>query len=528
MDNIHVMRPIRLLTYSLICLFVYWIIGLLAAPAHAQSQDWVGQGYGTALDQAKMDGAINSDAYITDVTYKNMQAISCGILPVGGESGCSNDPQILNGMLRNSAVGMMSNSIAYMYGNPPADTLAFIIDTGKSLGFIHPVNAQGIGFSGLAPLLPIWKVFRNIAYFLLALVMVAVGFMVMLRKKIDPKTVVTIQNALPQIVITLLLVTFSYAIVGILIDLMYLMILVMVGIFKSTGMLPDPAGMAKLFGYNTPEGLYTQGGNLININNLFGSDLLGWTPGSLSSTSKIIHQILGIDSLAGRALFSGGIIGGLLLAIAAAAGGVTLPFAVPLGIGVAAIGALPSILGLLLSIALLFLVIKLVILFLGSYIQVIISLIFAPIQLVMGALPGSNSFDNWIRNLVSNLLVFPIGAAVFMLAAVFINFANQGAGSIWVPPFTSLVPSSGSAIGALLAIGILFALPNIANQVKEALKPKPFLSAGPETIIGQFAQPVSLALQGWNLWHSYNTTKILSERLPKEVTGGGSSTHKSP
>lgn len=138
----------------------------------------------------------------------------------------------------------------------------------------------------------------------------------------------------------------------------------------------------------------------------------------------------------------------------------------------------------------------------------------------MGVLPGSTSFNDWIRNLVSNLLVFPIGAAVFMLAAIFVNFANQGTGAMWVPPFTSFVPSTGSGIGALLAMGILFALPNIVNSVKETLKPKPFLSAGPEAVMGHFAQPISLALQGWNLYHSYETTKLLRGKLPKEVAGG--------
>ena len=34
------------------------------------------------------------------------------------------------------------------------------------------------------------------------------------RKKIDPKTVVTAQNAIQRVIIALILITFSYAIVG--------------------------------------------------------------------------------------------------------------------------------------------------------------------------------------------------------------------------------------------------------------------------------------------------------------------------
>ncbi len=115
---------------------------------------------------------------------------------------------------------------------------AFINDTGQSLGFIpKQTYAQGIGFAGLAPLLPMWKVFRNISYAIPAVVMIIIGFMIMFRKKIDPKTVITVQNSLPKIVVTLLLITFSYAIVAILIDIMYLLILLVIGLFGQSGII---------------------------------------------------------------------------------------------------------------------------------------------------------------------------------------------------------------------------------------------------------------------------------------------------
>ena len=64
----------------------------------------------------------------------------------------------------------------------------------------------------LLSILDVWKTLRNISYVMFVLVFVILGFMIMFRKKIDPQTVVTIQNALPRVVIALVLITFSYPI----------------------------------------------------------------------------------------------------------------------------------------------------------------------------------------------------------------------------------------------------------------------------------------------------------------------------
>ncbi|MBN1162795.1 hypothetical protein JXA34_03595 [Patescibacteria group bacterium] len=57
-----------------------------------------------------------------------------------------------------------------------------------------------------------WKVIRNIAFGFLALYMFYVGILIMTRKHVDQRTVVTIQYALPKLVIAILLMAFSYAI----------------------------------------------------------------------------------------------------------------------------------------------------------------------------------------------------------------------------------------------------------------------------------------------------------------------------
>ena len=60
--------------------------------------------------------------------------------------------------------------------------------------------------------LDVWKQIRNIAYALMAIVMLVVGFMIITRKKINQQVVVNIQYAIPQMVIAIILITFSYPI----------------------------------------------------------------------------------------------------------------------------------------------------------------------------------------------------------------------------------------------------------------------------------------------------------------------------
>jgi len=60
-----------------------------------------------------------------------------------------------------------------------------------------------------------WESLRNVTYVLFVLIFVVLGFMVMFRKRIDPQTIVTLQNSLPNVMISLILITFSYPLAAI-------------------------------------------------------------------------------------------------------------------------------------------------------------------------------------------------------------------------------------------------------------------------------------------------------------------------
>lgn len=60
--------------------------------------------------------------------------------------------------------------------------------------------------------LAVWKVFRNMALGLMSIFLIFIGIMIIMRKKVDPRTVLTLQAALPKVVISMVLIVFSFAI----------------------------------------------------------------------------------------------------------------------------------------------------------------------------------------------------------------------------------------------------------------------------------------------------------------------------
>src|SRR3989344_5893521 len=101
----------------------------------------------------------------------------------------------------------------------------------SKFGIGEKAYAQGIGFKGLMPTLKLWEAFRNITYMIFVVLFLIVGLGIMFRIKIDPRTVMTIQNQIPKIIVGLILVTFSYAIAGFLIDLMYVSMYLIISVF---------------------------------------------------------------------------------------------------------------------------------------------------------------------------------------------------------------------------------------------------------------------------------------------------------
>lgn len=392
-----------------------------------------------------------------------------------------------------SALAGLSNVTLALFDSP-IKTSDFAIDLGQTLGFIPATaNAQGIGFSGLNVLLPIWKAFRNVAYTMLAVILIVIGFMVMFRKKIDPKTVVTVQNAIPRVVIALLLVTFSYAIVGIMIDLMYFTIVLAAGVIVGA------------VGPNGSLGALVSGVNATWYPNLLTPST--WLPtltNKSASTSDVINLMFngGIWGTL-RFFFGSGFqafddIGKLLLgtiknvpivgqmsptALFAVQG--VLTFLIggggKSGAIIAGLTNGPILLLLIILIILLFGIVRLVFMLVDAYINIIISLLFSPFQLMLEAIPGTNSFSSWFRWLLAKVITFPV-TAILMMVAAFLT-SSSTAQKLWSPPLLS--PGDGTTgMAGFIGLGMLMVIPNIVASIQKALKAEPFIPGGVGAVIG--------------------------------------------
>jgi hypothetical protein len=439
----------------------------LASPrVYAAASTYYQTGYGSGVTNAIQQNTMSAAPYTGTQTYYSVQAMNCAMFPVAGENNCGTDATVLQGMYNKSALGAIAMGIDTMYTYPPADIAYWIRDTGTTLGFIpRQVYAQqaGIGFRGLEPLLPVWKAFRNIAYLLLALAMIVVGFLVMMRKQIDPKTVVTVQNSLPRIVIALILITFSYAIVGLMIDIMYLVMAFLSVVVQGAMPGGNPAGIN-----------YANPGIWDFTNSVFGP-AINLNPLANLGNSKDIGQ------------FAKNLIGGALFTIT--------------GVG--------FLFQFIVLLAFLFAYIRLLFLLLNCYIQILLGVLTGPLQILMDVFPGANGFTTWMKNIFSNLAVFPVTGFMLMLGNAIGQNLNTNTKALWTPPFLPQYIGSlqlpllgdvslggmGGLAEMLITLGIVLAIPNIANGLKESLKAKSPIEAGPGVIFGPLGKATGSGMQ---------------------------------
>jgi hypothetical protein len=152
----------------------------------------------------------------------------------------------------------------------------------------------------------------------------------------------------------------------------------------------------------------------------------------------------------------------------------------------------PVLLSVILIIILLFGFIRLVFMLLDAYINIIVALLTAPFQLMMEAIPGTNSFSAWFRNIVSKLITFPVTIILLLVAAILTSQDNSGA--IWAPP---LLSSGGGSYGmaGLIGLGMLMVIPTVVGGIQKAMKAEPLVPGGLAPIIGPLGQGVGQVVQ---------------------------------
>lgn len=358
------------------------------------------------------------------------------------------------------AIGATNNLISSLYA-PPASGIDYIASTWDNfLG--KPAYAQGIGFQGLQPILPIWRGFRNIVYVLSSLVFIVIGLMIMLRVKISPQAVVTIQNAIPNLITTLILVTFSYAIAGLLIDLSSLIQAVVIAALFNVNSTPLGDNLLKAEG---PIGTILQrlGVRQFNYNALADAGIgQMWSLMYLALPKTILFTIAALISVI-ISLFATPLIGGIAFAIIL----------------------------LVLAIILLSWLLKFFFGLVKCYLTIILKIVLAPIEIGLGVLPGSKmGFSSWMTDLVANLAVFPLSLIFMVVANMISQMASHPLGALssastfWTPSILSgggylqgITWPSGGLFAVAIGLGALMMLPKLPESIPQIifqLKPSPW------------------------------------------------------
>lgn len=500
--------------------FLFLIAFSLVFPklSHAESYPASTTGATSPYVAPKMDSNVprNQHTFIQAATIEVLSAIMCqlsGIDPIDPSSPClginpvtrqlgyapskSEKPQ-LGGL-----IGISTDLIASTY-RPIVTTEVYTQYLSENFGIVKKVHAQyqGYGFEGLRPVFKLWETVRNVSYGLLIIAFAFIGIGIMLRIKIDPRTVMSIQNQIPRVIISIILITFSYAISALMIDLMW------TTTYAGMSMLSENA--------NTPKGSESlaekANKDIISSPLSFTNQIFEThgnfqtTPGSLptpntsqSITSPgifhitqsvsnnvgeilrgVVKEVLGVDE--GEKCFNSPSLGGL--------GNAVLPGS-PFGDSKPIVDLRACTAGLLAFIAsvvlkIIILVILVTTLFriwfmlLKAYVYSILYIIVSPIYIAFGLLPSKPlGFEKWIRALFANLAVFPLTAFLIMGARFLMDAYNAGLNNnqnLFVPP---LVGNAADVnFGALMAFGALLIGPSIQKILQDKLGVKGVGSPG--------------------------------------------------
>lgn len=359
------------------------------------------------------------------------------------------------------AIGMMSYLISMPYTNLPASSIDYVADIGNRFNITKEARAQdNTGYSEMKPSMPLWKTFRNISYSLMAIILVFIAFAMMFRLKISPQATVTLQSAIPSIIISLVLITFSYAIVGFMLDMVWVINNLLLNVFAT---LFKP--LNNFAGINFGEGgssILLSGGIITDAWSLFGKMF----------TITLLPFFLGFLTILSLSIVPLGVVGFVPVA------------------GWGAAGVLVVIILLIFAIICLLALFRTFTTLIKAYINIVLSLIFAPFIILMGAIPGRGSIiSGWFTGLIGNLLTLPV-ILVMILTGSYIICATWSQYANILFPVTGMLDTLANILGAVghmnpsqqaqiflsvfAGIGIMLMTPKAADIIQAFFSGKAF------------------------------------------------------
>ncbi len=402
----------------------------------------------------------------------SFRTLYCRII---GEA-CVKNPNDSEKNYQNSMAGFFSNLLKIPYASPPASGIAWISDGLQQAGLTPKAYAtEGIGFSAIKPFSDIWKLFRDVSYMLLVVFLVAIGFMIMFRTKLNPQTVISVENALPKIVISLILITFSFAIAGFLIDLMYIITAIVISIMSKNDTYYTSSVFQNQYLLSNGWDIWLRDVRLglpktVNLSGLFTSALIKMLPAELD---LILRSMAG----SGFLLLTHGLVKPLVDIIGKVANGAwgewPSVFMYPIAWGIiwtplfmfGFLYALEIIITVLMFFSFILITFRILMLLFTSYLKLIILIVLGPLLLLFESL-GKSAFKYWLMNIIGNLIAFPITILIFVLGYL-INTQTNSIGLTGRLPYLYGIEASGFKF--LIGLGLIFLIPDLVKLIKETL-----------------------------------------------------------
>lgn len=423
-------------------------------------------------------------------------------------------------------LGTMTSLVGTLFANRPVRSIDYLASVGQGLGIVKEAHAQGVVGSGnavLNPVISLWQVSRNISYLILIIIFIVIGLMVMFRQRINPQTVITAQAALPGLVIGLILISLSYFLAGLIVDVSFVG-MDLVGYYFQTAqksnntlqisqnlekesvlsILPKFLGSIKREEVNaaldtvwdqirdTSEGInLDKAGKVINPTYLDAEKIIRAFAGAASyqfgaSVGPALGQLTGVGVCAAGAATT-------ILTIPAAVAAAPLcakigeavgTFFVPGILGSIGFTNPPYVISFVVTFAIIFIMLyvigKLFLRLLNCYLSVVFYTLTAPFHFLIAALPGRQGVaTNWIRGLLGNTLAFPAVAAGIYFSAYLLGLSVTPVPAGQTPPkldifgIANTLPLLGgldlSFLRVLLAFGAFVALPAIPDVILRSI-----------------------------------------------------------
>jgi hypothetical protein len=419
------------------------------------------------------------------------------------------------------AIGTLTNYITVLYV-PVVNTGQYVQYLSANFGIVKPsyaaantncnTNQFGYGICGLSPIIALWADIRDLSYALLTVLFIAIGIGVMLRFRVDPRTVMTLQNQIPRVIIAIVLITFSFAISGAMIDLMWTATYAGVNFISSaapnsqialcppgpkpmnqvleTRLIDDPISFVNTIFRSNCSGTFDNG--FLGL-----ADDVSASLGDLVQT--IIHDLLFNDNnnTCHPSWWD------------------LIPVVAVINAGECALqnGAINIIYWLIeIVVKLVIIICLLVALFrlwfqlIKCYVIFLIFVMMGPIWIVLGLIPGRPmGFEKWLRIIFSNLAVFPLVAFILVIARVLVDVVPNGPES---PTTTFIPPLIGNAnistFSALMAFGAIMIAPTIPDLIKERMKASSQTKYGAAIAAGIGMGATAVSAPGRRVWENLN------------------------